>query len=230
MNMTIQNYLKAGLKLGLASCFALVFTASSTIAQTASQGTPRMDRPPRALADVGNAAAYLFDAARDSRWDDATYQLQAIQTGLHDLPTSLAPHDIWKLLRRRTRELATYVRRHDKVRTMDAANATTRLAADLSRTFDATVPIQVPLLSYFGRQLEVAVAGHDKARLRRAKSDLVQTWNTLRPQLEQRGKADEVRRLTDIVVSLEGTQQAAEIERLARMELDDVERLRSAFK
>jgi hypothetical protein len=228
--MKIGNCLRSALQLGLACCFALACTASTTAAQTTSEKTPRADQPPRALIEMGNAAAYLFDAARDDRWDDATYQLQAIQTQLHDLPSSLAPADVWKSLRRRTRQLGAYVRRRDKVRTMEAANATTRLAADLSRTFDVTVPIQVPLLAYLGRQLEVAVASHDKARLRRAKSDLVQTWNTLRPQLEQRGKVDDVRRLTDIVVSLEGTQQPDEIERLARAELDDVERLRSAFR
>jgi hypothetical protein len=230
MNMKVRNCLQSSLQLGLACCFALAFTASTTHAQTASQKTPRADRPPRALVDMGNAAAYLFDAARDDRWDDATYQLQAIHTQLHDLPSSLAPADVWKLLRRRTRELGRYVGKRNKVRTMESANATARLAADLSRTFDTTVPIQVPLLAYLGRQLEVAVAGHDQARLRRAKSDLVQTWNTLRPQLDQRGKVDDVRRLTDIVVSLEGAQQPAEIERLARAELENVERIRSDFK
>ncbi len=216
--------------ISICCCVMLVCTVSSARAQTASERIPAADRPPRALIDMGNAAANLFDAARDARWDEATDQLQAIQTNLDDLPSSLSPPDLWKSLRRRARELAVNVRRRDKGRTMESANAITRLAADLSRTFDATVPIQIPLLAYFGRQLEVGVVRHDAGQLRRAKSDLVQTWNTLRPQLEQHGNVDDVRRLTDVVVSLEGTQTPADIERLSRTELEDVERLRSTFK
>ncbi len=203
--------------------------AAQAPSQPSSLGTPRADAPPRSLSELGPAAAAVFDDARDGRWAEAQSEVDGVETLLHQLPTGLGPPDLLQRLGRSARLLAQSVRRHDRFHAMDWANSLTRIGADLSRTFEVTEPIEVPLMAYYGRQLEIDVAAPRRDHLRQTKADLVQTWDALRPQLERRGDVDDVRRVSDLVVSIEGTGSREEIDRLARSEVAAIARIQKVF-
>jgi hypothetical protein len=113
---------------------------------------------------------------------------------------------------------------------MEDANDVTRFAADVANTYHAKEPAQLWWLDYRGRQLQIGVAAHRPALIKRATADLRQAWNELRPQLEERGRLDEVRRLTDIVATLEIAKRPADVERLAEAELNAVDQLQAEMK
>jgi len=192
--------------------------------------TPTADRRPLALSEVDDAARYLFQSARDAKWMEADAQLQTLKHAFEDLPAGLGPGDVAISLRGRMRELPDAVSQRDRVRTMEAANAITQSVIGLSSQFQSSVPAQVPTLAYLGRQIELGIAAARPALITRATADISQTWNELRPQLEHAGHAADVRRMTDIVVSLEGTNSAAEEASLARAELDVVSHLEAELK
>jgi len=194
------------------------------------QTVPSADRRPLALSEVDDAARYLFESARESKWMDANAQLQVLQHVFEDLPRGLQSADVALSLRTRMRELPDTVAQHDRVRTMEAANAITRAVIGLSAQFQSRVPAQIPTLAYLGRQIELGIAAQQPALIARATADIRQTWNEVRPQLEHAGHAADVRRMTDIVVSLEGTNQTAEEASLARAELDAVSHLEAELK
>ena len=191
---------------------------------------PIADRRPLALSEVDDAARYLFESARDNRWSDAANQLQTLQQAAEDLPAGLAPADVVASMRRRIRELADAVPNHERVRSMEASNAVTQYVIGLSAAFEARVPAQVPRLSYLGRQLELGIAEDNSTVIERAKADIRQTWNELRPELERRQHAADVRRMTDIVVSLEVTKRVSDEAQLARAELDAASHLAAELR
>lgn len=191
---------------------------------------PSADRRPLALSEVDDAARYLFESARDSRWSDSRNQLDTLQHAAEDLPAGLAPADVVASLRRRIRELSDTVPHHERVRTMDAANAVTQFVIGLSGAFESRVPAQVPTLAYLGRQIELGIAAGDSSMINRATSDIRQTWNELRPELERRQHLADVRRMTDIVVSLEVTKRRTDQATLARAELDAVSHLEAELR
>ncbi|HUK33599.1 MAG TPA: hypothetical protein VLV86_06800 [Vicinamibacterales bacterium] len=194
------------------------------------QSVPSADRRPLALSEIDDSARYLFDAARDSRWTAAQDQLQTLQQALEDLPTGIRPTDEATSLRRRVHELADMVASKDRVRTMDAANAITQSVIGLSVTFQSRVPSQIPRLGYLGRQVELGVATNNRTLITRAVADIRQAWNELQPELEGRGHRADVRRMTDIVVTLEGATQLNDDDSLARAELGVVSHLEAELK
>ena len=126
------------------------------------------------------------------------------------------------------RQLRDAVGRRHRVRTMEAANDVAHITADLAQTYHTLVPAQLPLLDYYGRQLQIGIAARRPALIRRATANIGEAWNAVRSDYERRGHVDDARRLTDIVVSLEGAKHRADVERLARAELEEVGRLETA--
>jgi hypothetical protein len=191
---------------------------------------PVADQRPLALSEVDDSARYLFEYARDAKWMQANGQLDTLQRAVGDLPIGLRPADVAAALRNRIRELPDDVSRHERIRTMEAANAITESVIGLSAAFQSPVPAQVPRLAYLGRQIEVGIAAGRKAAIARAVAEIRQTWDELRPELEGRGHRADVRRMTDIVVSLETTKETAEDAALARDELATVSHLEAELK
>ena len=204
---------------------AVVTTAA---AQVPSRAVPAADAPPRAVVEAGDAARYLFDAARDGRWHEADSQLAALQTDAANLPESRGEPALRRSLRTRMRQLSGAVGRRQRVRTMEAANEVAHITADLTQTYHTIMPAQLPLLDYYGRQLQIGIAARRPALIRHATANIREAWNAVRRDYERRARVDDVRRLTDIVVSLEGAKRQSDIERLARAELEEVGRLETA--
>src|SRR5215470_17224974 len=145
---------------------------------------PTADQRPLALSEVDDAARYLFESARETKWTQANAQLQMLQHAFEDLPRALQPADVAASLRTRMRELPDAVAQHDRVRTMEAANAITQSVIGLSAQFQSQVPAQLPTLAYLGRQIELGIAAQQPALIASTTAQIRQAWNELRPQLE----------------------------------------------
>ncbi len=190
---------------------------------------PAADQRPLALSEVDDAARYLFDCARDSRWTEAESQLRTLRDAYEDLPEGLRPADLVASLRRRVDQLPDAVAHRDRLMVMEASNAITQLVIGLSDAYQSTVPAQIPRLAYLGRQIEFGLAAGNRALVARATADIEQTWAELRPELERRRHLADVRRMTDIVASLDEA-KLSDDGPLARAELDVVSHLAAEMK
>jgi hypothetical protein len=206
----------------LVICFVLALAINPSVSIDTAFAAGR----PLPLLDLEDAARYLFGAARDSQWRPAAGQLETLQNAFMDLPKDSGPNDVLADIRARVRELAETVPQRDRVKTMQASNDITELCISLDAT---DVPAQVFHLAYLGRQLEVGVAARQQGTIRRATADIKQTWSELEPQLIQRRRLSVIRRMTDIVASLDGATRLSDVSRLARAELDTVNRLENAW-
>ena len=206
----------------LVICFVLALAISPSVSTDAAFPVGR----PLPLLDLEDAARYLFGAARDSQWRVAAGQLETLQNAFMDLPKDVGPNDVLSDIRARVRELADTVSQRDRVKTMQASNDITQLCIGLDAT---DVPSQVFRLAYLGRQLEVGVAARQQGTIKRATTDIKQTWSELEPELIQRRRLSVVRHMTDIVASLDGATRLSDVSRLARAELDTVNRLENAW-
>lgn len=207
----------------LLTCVVLALAMSAPASAQVASAVGR----PIPLLDLEDAARYLFGAARDSQWRVAAGQLETLQNAFMDLPGDVGPNDVVGGIRARVRELAETASDRDRVKTMQAANDITQLCIGLDMT---EVPSQVFRLAYLGRQLEVGVAARQQGTIRRATADIKQTWTELEPQLIQRRRLSVVRHMTDIVASLDGATRPSDVSRLARAELDTVNRLENAWR
>ncbi len=205
---------------------------TSTSTATPSQATatvPAAADPPAALVQVHETAENLFDSAHAKNWFAAAERLQALLRADEQIPTNIKKADLVAQLRVHVKGLVRHVAARQQVPTMDDANAITRLAAELSGQYRTTVPYEIAMLDYFGRQLEIGIAARNRTTLARATADLRQTWNQFEPVIVRRGHADDARRFTDIVVTLEGARRPSDYVAPARAELDAVDRLEAIF-
>src|SRR5450631_3349842 len=140
---------------------------------------PTAERPPSALMEVGDAAESLFNAANSKDWRAAAGQLEALQASAADLPGDLRKPDLVVQLRSRVDNLGQTVRAHQRIETMDDANGITRLVAELATKYQTRIPYEVILLDYYGRQLELGIAGARLPLLKQTTADLRSTWNMI---------------------------------------------------
>jgi hypothetical protein len=155
-------------------------------------------------------------------------ELQALNEAAGRLP-HVPKRDLVAGLRSRIDAVGQSTVAHNRLETMDLANDITRIVADLSAEFRTDVPIAVVMLDYWGRQLEVGIASGSQGKLQDATAALRQQWDRLEPTIEQRGRVDEARRFTDIVVQLEGAKTPGDFVAPTRAELDAVDRLETIF-
>jgi hypothetical protein len=194
------------------------------------QSTAFVDGPPPALLDIAEEAKQVFDAARLSNWTAAAVALRAMNESAADLPATFSKPDLAAGLQSRVRELGDAIATRQRVQTMDFANGITLLVANLSEEYQTPLPYALVLLDFYGRELELGIAGTDQARLIRTSADLKQTWNRFERNVLQRGAVDEARQFTDIVAQLDGAQAPADFVAPARAELDAVDRLKKIFR
>jgi hypothetical protein len=207
-----------------------VVTEAPAAAGANRTAPPRAEAPPAALAQVGESAEGLFDAARTSQWQTATAHLQTLNEAASRLPTGLPKADLVAQLGSRVEDVKQSAADRRRVETMEFANSITRIVADLSAEFQTEVPIDVVMLDYYGRQLELGIVTGRQSTLTRATADLRQQWDRLVPTIERLGHAGEASRFTDIVVTLEGARRPADYVAPTRAELEAVDRLETIFK
>jgi hypothetical protein len=207
---------------------APVIAVTST-AEPPRDAVPAADRPPFALVDIGESARHLFDAAEAGNWSATASALQTIDRAKSDLPLP-GRDEVVSQFEARLASLRGSVRTRDRIGTLMDANALTRMVAEISESFQTTVPFEAVLLGYYGRQLAVGIARGDQAMLARATADLRTVWNKFQATVERHGWIDEDRRFTDIVVQLEGATRPEEFVAPVRAELDEAERIEQRFR
>jgi hypothetical protein len=158
----------------------------------------------------------LFEAAWSTDWTRAADSVQGLNDAEPDLPMDLPSPDVVAQLQSRVVTAVSAANSRQRVETMDAANAITHIVDELSAEYACTVPYQVKLLGYYGRQIEVGIASGRMATIARASTDLEAAWDRIRPVIEQRGEIAAARRLTDLVADLIGATRPADFDRPAR--------------
>lgn len=91
------------------------------------------------------------------------------------------------------------------------------------------MPVDVTVLDYHGRELEIWAAARDEAKLRSIVEGLSKTWRRLRPQVVARGGAGVAARFDVLVRSAESVSGVDAFARLAAPILDEVDNLERVF-
>ena len=222
------------LSAGVALVVAVIWTPRAADARS-GQSSPIMQQaaaygPPSSLVEIGDAAAQLFDAARQGNWKNADIALETMTTSRAALPSRWSTPDLASQLSSALAAVEASVSARQRLHTMDVANSITRLVADLSSEYRMPVPYALLLLDYYGRELELGIAAGDPTRLAQATADLQQTWNRFERTILQAGAIDEARRFTDTVAELVDARVPGDFIAPTRAELVAVDALKRLFK
>lgn len=185
---------------------------------------------PPGVAAVGTHGEDLYDEAKAGRWDKARALVDSLDVAEKTLPPA-EPR-----IRKERAQLAGVVdtlRRavntKNRAAALEASNRVTFLAAKMTEPYHPVEPSAVPLLDYYGRELEIWSARGDRAKLSSTVADLRRTWDGLRPKVEANGGGATAKKTDSLVTLIVAAKTPADHARLATPFLDVVDELEKVF-
>jgi len=205
--------------------------ASSLIAVTVAPTAVAAQPPhiPRALADAGEHAENLYDAAKANDWRTAEHRLQALEGDVARLRADTATSAAARSLADELAELRQSVPKHQRQTTMAEANEITLTVANLTEPYAPKIPVEVTRLDYYGRELELWSETGTATRLERAVQGLRREWDHVHAPVEARSPKV-ANRFDALVARVERAKGAAELHQLSQEELDEVDELEGVFE
>ncbi len=186
---------------------------------------------PKSLFNVSEDSEDLYDQAYAANWNEASTALAKISgdnATLRKTEPSLGKRSAG------VATLAVAVKRDIAAKDRPAAlrdiNQMTRLTIEMGAAYAAPIPVEVSLLDYYGRELQVWAIAGNKAQLQSTLSALQTTWQRVRPQVVARPNGAQAARSFDAMVSrAKSAHSPAGVSQVAAPLLEEVDRLENVF-
>jgi len=204
----------------------------STAAVKAGQAPAAATARPQASAieELGHYAEDAYDQAKVADWTKGKASIEALKAAARRLgPAERKDAALARRLDGAVSALEKAVSNRDKPAAMREANLLTRLAAEISGPSKPAVPVDVTLLDYYGRELEIWASARDEVKLGSTVADIGRTWRRLRPQVVARGGSGVASRFDALVRAAESASGVDGFARLATPILDEVDNLEKVF-
>jgi len=186
---------------------------------------------PGQLESVAHYSENLYDAARTNDWTAAAAQLDTLKRGATDLSATVnGSAELKSSVSSQLAVIDTSVSNRNRAATLRSANEVTRLAAELTRPYNPQVPVEITLLDYSGRELELWAEADDSTKLRAATVTMRQTWDTVRNTVEKQGGGLAAAVSFDALIArAESATTSGDYAAVAAPILDEVDKLERLF-
>ena len=186
---------------------------------------------PKSLFNVSEDSEDLYDQAFASNWSKSDSALTKIS---RDTAVLLKTEPSIKKRSAGVAALAVAVKRDINAKDRPAAlrdiNQMTRLTIEMGAAYSAPIPVEVGLLDYYGRELQVWAVAGDKAHLNSTLGALQATWQRVRPQVVARKGGTKAAHSFDATVArAKSASSPAGTMKVAAPLLDEVDHLENVF-
>ncbi|OKH15490.1 hypothetical protein NIES592_05180 [Fischerella major NIES-592] len=190
------------------------------------------DKVPSSLGQVGEYGESIYDMAKANDWTKATANLTLLENAAKSLHTEIKGENKTQLaqLDSKIAALKGTVTAKNRISAMRDANQVTLIAANITKEFEPKVPIEITLLDYYGRELEIWSATGNTSQLKKTASEMRRTWNAVRLTILARGGTAQVQKFDGLVASVEAAKSSKDYARLTTPVLDEVDNLEKVFK
>lgn len=193
----------------------------------AATGTVASTHTPASIDLLGRLGEDAYDYASASQWPKLDAALDSMRIAADELRRTEPAHGDSLTAVIQALAAGRSSKRRDVA--MRAANETTRIAAQLSASYQPRVPADVALLDYEGRELEIWGRPGNLPRLEATRRRTHDIWATLRPSVVSRGGTREAARFDTLVARLAAARTATDYAALATPILDEVDALEQVF-
>ena len=186
---------------------------------------------PKSLFNVSEDSEDLYDQAYASNWTKSRAALAKISgdnATLRKTEPSLGKRSdgVAALSVAVKRDIAA----KDRPAALRDINQMTRLTIEMGAAYAAPIPVEVSLLDYYGRELQVWAIAGDHTKLQSTLGALDATWQRVRPQVVARPKGAQAARSFDATVArAKSANSPAGVTQVAAPLLEEVDRLENVF-
>lgn len=132
-------------------------------------------------------------------------------------------------LGRTVSDLEIAIATHNRLDTMRYSNRITLIAATVAIPFKPSLPTELSLLDYNGRELEIWSEMKKADKLSNIVIRMHLAWQTLMPKLIEQNGIKELRRFSDLMGHLEQARAPEEYSRLSKLVLVETDAMRAIF-
>ena len=228
------------LALGLSACSSgsrseTNTNSAGTKMSNAAAGTPmtvniKTETVPKSLMDAGEYGENIYDYAKANDWKKAEARIAALKEATKKVradgknqPTKV------DRLEADVADLDRAVTAKNRQAAMVAANQITRDVAEMSAAYKVIVPVEVVLLDYYGRELEIWAEAKDTSKLQATAREMRKTWDAVRPSIEAKNPAV-AKKFEGLVAQVEAAKAPADYAKVATPVLDEVDNLEKVFE
>lgn len=202
-------------------------------AQAPSPQTPLPPGPPGEIDVVESIAHDIYNQARNNRWKQIGHKVSLLRRMEQSLaaarPDDSSTRYLPKLAETVT-ALEQAVAVQKRLDVMVFANKIMIICAKMAEPYSPRIPVDVAILGYCSRKLEIYAETEPVARLAEIVFKMHLAWQTLIPHVvEHQGGDREVKRFAEIMKRLEKAQTAPEFARLAPVAIEGVGNLERHF-
>jgi hypothetical protein len=184
---------------------------------------------PRAVADVGTYGEDLYDQAKSGHWDKARSAMDSLEAAARSLPGNARISSERRELTGLLDTLRTAVAGKQGAAALEESNRVTYLGAKMSIPYRPATPVDIVLLDYYGRELEIWTARKDQAKLRATAEEIRRTWDAVKPEVVSHGGIAAAAKTDALVAKIEAAKSPTEYGKLATPFLDVVDELEKPF-
>lgn len=189
------------------------------------------DEQAATINQIGEHSKTIYNLVKTNNWTQAKNHLALLQTAAECLKTEKGKTDakLAKLDSSITVLQNTVAAKNHQA--MYDANQVTAIAAQLAMELEPKMPLEVAMLDYYGRELEIWSADGNTARLKNVAGKIRQTWEALRPSVQSHGGSTQLQKFEDTLVSLvETASSSTEYSLLAAPVQGEVNNLMKVFQ
>jgi hypothetical protein len=226
------------LALGLGACSSgWQSEINANRAETKASNTPfatpvaaNSQSVPAALMNAGEYGENIYDYAKANDWKKADGKIAALKEEAKKVRADgKNPSPGVDRLEADVATLARAVTAQDRQPAMLAANQITRDVAEMTAAYKVIVPVEVVLLDYYGRELEIWAEVKDASKLQATAREMRKTWDLVRPSIEAKNPAV-AKKFEGLVAQVEAAKAPADYAKVAKPVLDEVDNLEKVFE
>ncbi|QEM68246.1 hypothetical protein FO488_08765 [Geobacter sp. FeAm09] len=194
--------------------------------------SPTPSAPANELETLIGNARDIYEKSKINHWKHLDKKVSSLMRAEQTISGIMHDKDIpyYKNLMGVTTDLERAVAVQDRIASMKSANKIMLLGARLAETHNAATPINVAVIGYCGRKLEILSETESVFDLSDTVTKLHLSWQQLIPQVTAHGGIKEVKKFADIMKRFEVAKTPEEYGRLAAAVVDQAEIIEKLFK
>jgi hypothetical protein len=184
---------------------------------------------PASLMNAGEYAENIYDYAKANDWKQADARMGLLKAAVEKVRTDASNQKAAGEIYPNVAALDRAVTAKDRQGAMLAANQITRNVAEVTEEYKLIVPVEVVLLDYYGRELEIWAEAKDTSKLQATAREIRKTWDAVRPSIEAKKPAVS-KKFESLVAQVEAAKAPADYAKVAKPVLDEVDNLEKVFE
>ncbi len=195
-----------------------------------SQSVPAVDRPPASLMQLRDAALAIYGPALHGDWSAASGRLSDIDPAMTEATHGTTKPDLVRQLRGRLVALRRAVHDRRAIAAATDANWVSRLCDEIAATYDTALPLDVRLLGFFGRALQIDASRPRRQHAKTDLADLRTVWRSVEPWVLQRNGVPAARQFNDTLVNLDGAVSRGDLASAATAEVAAANQVAAVYR